>query len=138
MMFAPDIRRQIAVFAGAMLVGVAVVHALVVAQGQRITPLTQLALGVVAAGYLAFFVTHYLEFRRVRFALESSHAIGYVIVNGSYWLHATYLWATGQGDRIDSAWYGLLFGMSICWGAGLAVHAWRSAHRGGFEDAAVA
>ncbi len=137
-MFPESIRRQIAGFAGAMMAGVVVVHGLIAAQGQRVTPLTQLALGVVALGYLAFFITRHREFRRVRFALLSSHAIGYLIVNGSFWLHASYLWATGQGERVDSAWYGLLFGMSICWGAGLAVHALLTAHRRGFEDAAVA
>lgn len=137
-MFVPHVMRQVAVFAAAMVAGVAVVHGIIVAQGQRITPISQLALGVVAIGYLVFFVTHYLELRRVRFALLGAHAVGYLIVNGSFWLHASYLWASGQGDRVDSAWFGTLFGMSICWGLGLAIHAWRSAQGGGFEDAAVA
>lgn len=137
-MFTSLIRRQLTIFGGAMLVGVAVVHGLIAVQGQRITLLSQLALGVVALGYLAFFSTHYLELRRSRFALLSAHAIGYVIVNSSYWIHAGYLWTSGQGGRIDSAWYGSLLGMSICWGAGLAFHAWHTTHRDGFDGAAVA
>ncbi len=137
-MSTPNVRKRLAAYAVAMLAGVSAVHVVIILSDQQITLASQLALVVVAIGYFAFYWANYRPLQRVRFGHLITHAIGYVIVNGSYWVHAAYLWASGQGSVIDSAWYGLLFGMGLCWGLGLAIHARATFAGQGFEDAVVA
>ncbi len=65
-------------------------------------------------------------------------AVGYVLVVGSYWLHAIWLWTTGRGAIVDADWYGVLFGLGLFWGLGLAIHTVVNLRTNGFEDTAIA
>ncbi len=137
-MFTSTIRHRLLLFTGTMIVSMGAVHTLIAANNNRITLTAQLALAAVAVGYFAFYRANYLALRRVRYGLLAAHATAYVIVNGSYWAHATYLWTSGQGEAVNADWYGLLFGMGALWGLGLTIHA-IAAHAGrGFDDAVVA
>lgn len=133
-----SIIRRLTWFAAAMVAGVSAVHLVVAMSDYQITLLAQLALAVVAVGYFVFYRANYLSLRRVRYGRLTAHVIGFVIVNGSYWLHAAYLWGSGQGSVVNADWYGLLFGMGLFWGLGLTIHAVATIAGKGFEDAVVA
>ena len=137
-MFTPTIRHRLLLFAVAMIVAMGAVHTLIAANDNRITLLAKLALAAVAVGYFAFYRANYLLLRRVRYGLLAAHSTGFVIVNGSYWAHAGYLWTSGQGEAVNADWYGLLFGMGAVWGLGLTIHAIAARAGRGFDDAIVA
>lgn len=133
-----QVRQRVGWYAAAMIVGVSVVQAIIATHGHRITLVSTLALAVVALGYLAFNMATHQWLRRVRYGRLTVHAVGYVIVNGSYWLHATWLWTTGRGAVVDADWYGSLFGMGLFWGLGLTIHTIANLRTDGFEEAFIA
>lgn len=119
--------------------GVLVVHlymALAVDNGIDIWSMLLLAL---VALYMVWFQWSQRRALRQRaYAGYLVHVLTYLLVNGSYWLHAGLLVATGNGDRINTvAWQGALFGMALGWGAVLLLHTLGTLLSKGYEDVNV-
>lgn len=117
--------------------GVMATHVAIVLQDHKVTILAFLALAVVAIAYYVQTYRFRIVFRRVRHGSFLAHLSGYVIVVGSFYLHAGYLLASNQRDLIDANWYGLLFGMGLFWGLGLVTHAAGTFMTKGFEDVQI-
>lgn len=130
--------RTLWLHALAMLAGVSVVHGyMVFAEASRITVMSALLLAGVAVYLAGFQILQAKALRQRRYGTYSGHLIAYLIVNGSYWLHAAVLVATSNSAVLDSTWQGALFGMSGFWGVGLAFHTLGAVMSRGFEDANV-
>lgn len=98
---------------------------------------SMLLLSIVAL-YMAWFLWWQRRALRQRaYAGYLLHVLTYLIVNGSYWLHAALLFASGNGNLVDAAWQGALFGMSLIWGAGLLLHPLGTLLSKGYEDVNV-
>lgn len=119
-----------------MLAGVAVVHGyMVFAADSRVTLASGLLLAGVAVYYALFLILQAKALRQRRFGAYIVHVVSFLIVNGSYWLHAAALVVTDNAGVLDPGWYGALFGMGSFWGLGLLLHTMGVALSGGFEDA---
>lgn len=95
---------------------------------------SMLLLSLVAL-YMAWFLWWQRRALRQRaYAGYLLHVLTYLIVNGSYWLHAGLLFASGNGNLVDAAWQSALFGMSLIWGAGLLLHTLGTLLSKGYED----
>jgi hypothetical protein len=110
-------------------------------RGNHIDVLSQVMLGVVALYYVWY---HYREktlLSKVRFGRLVAHLVGFLVVNLSYHIHGYFLLISNsaaiRGDEhfwIETGWFGVLFGMSMFWGLGLAVHTIASIANRGFEE----
>lgn len=131
------IRRIILRYSIGLAAGAGVVQTIIAAQGHRITLVSTLALFGVGLCYLWANLTGRRTLMRVHYGTFISHFIGYVVIVGSYWLHAGYLMATGRAETLDTSWYGVLLGMGVGWGIGLLVHAAGALSSQGYEDATI-
>jgi len=120
-----------------LTLAMAAVHAIIVAEDHRISGRAMLAYAAVAAGTYAFWIVRRRDLSRVRWGAATAHAITYLVVNGSFWLHALTLIYLGDAGLLDGTWRSILIGQSLVWGAFLLVHAWQSISRRGFEHARI-
>ncbi len=103
----------------------------------RVNVWSMLLISLVAL-YMAWFLWWQRRALRQRaYAGYLLHVLTYLLVNGSYWLHAVLLLTTGNGDSIDATWQGALFGMPLVWGAGLLLHTLGTLLSKGYEDVTV-
>jgi hypothetical protein len=103
----------------------------------RVDIWSMLLLSVVALYMVWFQWSQRRALRQRAYTPYLVHVLTYLLVNGSYWLHAALLVATGNGDRVDTAWQGALFGMSLIWGVGLLLHTLGTLVSKGYEDVNV-
>ncbi|MGO2557439.1 hypothetical protein [Brachybacterium sp.] len=127
-------------YALCLLGATAVVHLLIVLDGNRITVLTTLPLAVIAIGYAVYLLLVGRPLGRVRYGRLVAHALTYAMVNTGYLLHAYILIASAspaiQGDghlALDAGWFGATFGMAGFWGLGLIAHGIAALGERGFE-----
>lgn len=115
-------------------------QAVIAARGSEIDLLALALVGTVVLFYFGFLVWRRDELPKVRFGSLAAHAVAYVVVTGSFQLHAwslamansDVLW--GDGDLpIDGGWLGITFGMAGFWAIGFAAHAVASISQRGFE-----
>ena len=119
---------------------VAVQIALAVA-GSEIDLFAQALLAIVALYFAGFLVLRHERLRQVRFGPLVAHALTYVIVNGSYQLHAAFLaFANGadlRGDAdlpVDGGWLGPTLAMAGFWAVGFTIHALASIGQRGYDQ----
>lgn len=117
------------------------VQLVITARGDEIDLVAYLLLGVVALYYLGFLILRHDELDQVRFARLVAHAVAYVVVNGSFQIHAAIL-AMANSDAlraddhlpIDGGWFGITFAMAGFWAIGFTIHAIASISHRGFEN----
>lgn len=97
--------------------------------------------GVVAIYYAAFLVLRRGPLKRVRFAPLVAHAVTFVVVNGSFQLHAAIIvlansdaLRSNEHVPIDGGWFGPTFAMAGFWGIGFTAHAIASISQRGYES----
>lgn len=119
----PISSRQLLAYLAALAVGAAVVQGYTaLATDSRITAMTGLLLALLAA-YVAVFVGRNATGLRTRaYAMYLVHAAAYLVIVGSFWIHAGLLVGTDNADVLARGWSGPLTAMSLVWGAGLLLH----------------
>lgn len=119
----PISNQELVRFALIMFTGVAIVQLYIVfAADNRITLGSEVLLAVVAIYYASFLYWHRKRLRMRAYGEYFVHLFGFILVNGSYWFHASILVLAGNRDLIDGSWSAVLFGMSLFWGIGLLIH----------------
>jgi hypothetical protein len=86
--------------------------------GSRITVGTGVLLVAVALGMVLFVVRSGTALRTRAYGTYFTHAVAYLIINGSFWLHAWILTLTGRDQVLEPGWSGPLISMSVLWGVG--------------------
>lgn len=103
----------------------------------RVTAITGLLLVAVAI-YIAFFVARNGTALRTRaHGTYFAHAVAYLIINGSFWLHAWILILSGREGILEGGWAASLISMCVLWGIGLLVHTIGAMLGNGYEDVEV-
>jgi len=138
---AQEAKRSLLRYTGIMLVSCIVLQIIIALRDNRIDLVSQLLLVGIAVYYAWYNITAKDLLCRVRFGRLVAHFIGFLIVNLSYHAHAFILYASNnpairgtQDLGIDSAWFGVLFGMTTFWGIGLLIHTIASIANRGFEE----
>ena len=125
-------------YAGTLAAATALVHggtALLV--GSRMTVLTPLLLLVPAVYVLAFVRRRGAALRGRAYGMYLVHAVAYVLVTGSFWLHAAVLDLTGREQVLRQGWSAVLLALTVGWGVGLLVHSMGARRHHGYELAEV-
>jgi hypothetical protein len=112
----------------------------VVLAGNEIGVIAWVLVILVAIYYGTFLLIRRSILRRVRFGPLVAHAVTYVVVCGSFQLHAAVLTIAGssaiQGDDyfpIDPGWFGPTLAMAGVWAIGFTIHAVASVAQRGYE-----
>lgn len=130
--------NQLLRYALIMTGGLLIVHLyMALFADNRVDIWSMLLLSLVALFAACFQWAQRRALRQRAYAPYLVHVLTYLLVNGGYWLHAGLLVATGNGDRIDTAWQGALFGMSLIWGFGLLLHTLGTLLSKGYEDVSL-
>jgi hypothetical protein len=134
----PISNQRLARYAGALVVGVLVVqgYTAFVADGQ-ITSGTALLLAAVALYMVVFTLRNGTALRQRAYGTYFAHAVAYLIINGSFWVHAWILMLSGRDELLQQGWSGPLLSMSVLWGAGLLVHTIGAMLSRGYEHVEV-
>ncbi|WP_258804823.1 hypothetical protein [Pseudarthrobacter sp. NS4] len=134
----PIINQGLARYTGALFVGVLVVqgYTAFVADG-RVTAGTALLLAAVALYMVVFTVRYGTALRQRAYGAYFAHAVAYLIINGSFWVHAWILMLSGRDEILQQGWSGPLVSMSVLWGAGLLVHTIGAMLSRGYEHVEV-
>jgi uncharacterized membrane protein len=113
----------------------------IAARGSEVDAVAWLLTVLVAFFYAGFLILRRDQLRRVRFASLVAHAVTYVVVIGSFQLHAALLaFSNSDGLRgddhlpLEGGWFGVTFAMAGFWAVGFTVHAIASIAQRGFED----
>ena len=114
-----------------------VVQLITAARGSRIDLVAALLLVPVGLYYAYFQYASRVELSKVRFGRLVVHAIGFLVVNLSYHVHATLLLVFGKRELLDENWAGVVLGMFVFWGLGFLVHLIASVAMRGYEDLKV-
>lgn len=134
----PITNRQLVQFVAFVAFGVAVVQGYTALLAEsRITVMTMLLLVGVAIYALVFYLRHRPSLRMRAYAGLFVHVLTYLIVNGSFWIHAAILVLSGRREVLASGWSGPLIAMSVLWGIGLAAHTFGALMSKGYDDVAV-
>lgn len=119
----------------------AAMQVLITITGNRIGTTATLTLAIVAIYYWGYVFRYRDKLRRIRFAQLVAHAVTYVVVNGSFQLHAAVLAMINndnlRGDDhfpIDSGWFGPTLAMAGFWAIGFTIHALAAIGQRGFES----
>lgn len=75
--------------------------------------------------------------RQRAYGIYFAHAVAYLIINGSFWVHAWILMLGGRDDVLPQGWSGPLVSMTVLWGAGLLVHTIGAMLSRGYEHVEV-
>ena len=118
------------------------VHLVILARGNKIDLVASLLVGAIAVFYAWYsYVGPGRQLRQVRFGALVAHAITYVVVTGSFQLHAAILAFNNsdalRGDEnlpLDSGWLGPTFAMAGFWAIGFVMHAIASVAQRGYEN----
>lgn len=119
----PITNRGLARYTGALVVGALIVqgYTAFVADG-RVTVGTALLLVAVALYMAVFTVRNATALRLRAYGTYFAHAVAYLIITGSFWVHAWILMLSGRDEVLQQGWSGPLVSMSVLWGTGLLVH----------------
>lgn len=136
-----DVRRLLLPYVLGLIGLCAGLHLAIAATGNEIGFFATVLTGVIAAYYVVYLVRTRSILRRVRFAPLVAHAVTYVVVCGSFQLHAAILVFSnsanlrGDGDLpVDAGWFGPTYAMAGFWAIGLVIHAVASVAQRGYED----
>lgn len=130
--------RELSRYVLTLTVGMAVLQGYTAfVAGGRTTVVTGLLLVAVAL-YMVLYVTRNGTALRTRaYGTYFAHAVAYLIINGSFWLHAWILTLTGRNQVLEDGWTGPLISMSVLWGLGLLVHTIGAMLSRGYEHVEV-
>ena len=134
----PISNRGLARYIGALTVGVLVVqgYTAFAAEG-RVTTGTALLLAAVGLYMVVFTVRNATALRQRAYGTYFAHAVAYLIINGSFWMHAWILMLSGRNEVLQQGWFGPLVSMSVLWGAGLLIHTIGAMLSRGYEHVEV-
>jgi hypothetical protein len=125
-------------YTGALVVGVLVVQGYTAFVGDgRVTAGTMLLLAAVALYMVVFAVRNATALRQRAYGAYFAHAVAYLVINGSFWVHAWILMLSGRGEMLQQGWSGPLVSMSVLWGAGLLAHTIGAMLSRGYEHVEV-
>lgn len=134
----PITNRRVVLYAAILVVGMAVVQGYTaIFADSRITIVTGLLYAVIAIYAFVFPLRQRPSLRMRPYASYFVHVLTYLIVNGSFWIHAAILVWSGRGEVLASGWAGPLISMSVLWGLGLVVHTFGALTSKGYDDVAV-
>ncbi len=103
-------------------------------QESRLDIFSSFALMPIAAFYF-YAVKRYKKYIvKVQYLNLKLHYITYILVNGSFWLHALVAKLIRENFVLSSTWFGALLGMSLLWGTGLLIHTLVSIKRQGYDN----
>ncbi|MUK00904.1 hypothetical protein GM708_02535 [Vibrio cholerae] len=130
----PITNQVLARYVIVLVVGVLVVqgYTAFVADG-RISAGTALLLAAVALWMVVFTVRNATALRQRAYGTYFVHAVAYLIINGSFWVHAWILILAGRDESLQQGWSGPLVSMSVLWGAGLLAHTMGAMLSKGYE-----
>jgi hypothetical protein len=134
----PITNQGLARYTGALVAGVLVVqgYTAFVADG-RVTAGTALLLAAVALYMVVFTVRNATALRQRAYGTYFAHAVAYLVINGSFWVHAWILMLSGRDEMLQQGWYGPLVSMSVLWCAGLLAHTTGAMLSRGYEHVEV-
>ncbi|WP_104045442.1 hypothetical protein [Arthrobacter sp. ZGTC412] len=125
-------------YTGALVVSVLVVQGYTAfVEDGRVSAGTMLLLAAVALYMVVFTVRNATALRQRAYGTYFTHAVAYLIINGSFWLHAWILMLSGREEILQQGWSGPLVSMSVLWGAGLLVHTIGAMLSRGYEHVEV-
>lgn len=134
-------KKSLLQYTAVVVVLSALLQIFIAIRGNHIDFLSQLFLAIIAVYYFWYHYTTKNQLSKLRFGRLVAHLIGFLVINLSYHIHAMILFVTdssaikGTGEfSIDSAWFGVLFGMFCFWGIGLFIHLVASIANRGFEE----
>ncbi|WGW13014.1 2TM domain-containing protein [Saxibacter everestensis] len=131
-------RKDVVVYVAGVIAGLIATHAVIAfADDGRITVRSTLLLAVVACFIAGFYLVRRPAIRQRRYAYYFLHVMAFLLVNGSYWLHAGILSLDGRADVVAATWSGALYAMATFWGIGLLIHTLGAFLSKGFEDVDV-
>jgi hypothetical protein len=134
----PITNQGLARYMGALVIGVLVVQGYTAFVGDgRVTAGTALLLAGVALYMVVFTVRNARALRQRAYGTYFVHAVAYLIINGSFWLHAWILMLSGRNELLQQGWSGPLVSMSVLWGAGLLAHTIGAMLSRGYEHVEV-
>lgn len=134
----PITNQGLARYTVALVAGVLVVqgYTAFAADGQ-VTVGTALLLAAVALYMVVFTLRNGTALRQRAYGTYFAHVVAYLIINGSFWVHAWILMLSGREEVLQQGWSGPLLSMSVLWGAGLLVHTIGATLSGGYEHVEV-
>jgi hypothetical protein len=94
-------------------------------------------LAAVALYMVVFTVRNATALRQRAYGTYFVHAVAYLIINGSFWVHAWILMLIGRDEMLQQGWSGPLVSMSVLWGAGLLAHTIGAMLSRGYEHVEV-
>lgn len=131
----PVSNRQLMTYIAVMALGLTVVQGwTALGSGSRITAVTGLLLVVVALYALLFSARTRAALRQRAYAGYFVHVMTYLLVNGSFWIHAAVLVLSGRSEVLAAGWSGPLISMSVLWGVGLLLHTFGAVLSKGYDD----
>lgn len=134
-------RRLLLPYLGGLVVMCVLLQIVIAATGNEIDLTAGLLTGLVAVYYAAFLVMRRQALKHIRFAPLVAHAVTFVVLNGSFQLHAAILAFVNsnelRGDEhlpIDAGWFGPTLAMAGFWAIGFTIHAVASISQRGYES----
>lgn len=103
--------------------------------GSEVNAWTALLLVCIAIYSFVFNYHNFKSIRKVAYLEYKIHAVTYLLINLSFWLHATYLYLVDFS--FSSAWKGALFAMPLFWGIGLLFHTFGTLISKGYENVEI-
>lgn len=125
-----------------LIIGCLLLQTFISFNDHEISLASNILLALVALSSALFIIPNKTKLNKIRFGYLVLSLGTFVIVNGSYHLHAYYLAVikspalVGGADYlpINNYWFGLIFGMPGFWALGLIVHIIASVALRGFEE----
>ena len=116
-------------------IGLAVYHTGIwVFQKSNLNIFSSIALIPIAALYFCTVKKYKKQLVKIPYLNLKLHYITYILVNGSFWIHALLAKLVRPNFALSSTWFGALLGMSLLWGTGLLVHTLVSIKRQGYDN----
>ena len=105
------------------------------AEDSIISTAAGLAVMPAAALYALFGFFNWKEFKKKAYVNLMLHVATYLLVTGSFLVHAVFVAEFVNGQLIfEEGWYGVLISMPLFWGIGLISHTLYAWSKRGFED----
>lgn len=130
----PISNRAVLIYTAVLLVLVSIAQVVTVMRGHAIDVVSALALVPAAVWFALFTARHRAAIAMRAYGWLGIHVITYVLVVGSYWVHAGWLAGSGRSDLLEQGWGGPLVAMSAFWGIALIAHTICSIYAKGFDD----
>lgn len=115
-----------------LIIGCLLLQTFISFNDHEISLASNILLALVALSSALFIIPNKTKLNKIRFGYLVLSLGTFVIVNGSYHLHAYYLAVIKSPALVG--WFGLIFGMPGFWALGLIVHIIASVALRGFEE----